>query len=114
MRRMDTIGLRDALLKVHGIGPETADDMLLYALQRPVFVIDAYTRRIFSRLGVIQGDEHYEAIRQLFESVMKKRVSAYNEYHALIVLHGKTTCRPSPLCSQCCVSRLCLYSEYRK
>lgn len=114
MRRMDTSSLREVLLEVHGVGPETADDMLLYALQRPVFVVDAYTRRIFSRLGIIQGNEHYETIRALFESVMKRRVSDYNEYHALIVLHGKSTCRPNPLCSGCCVSRLCAFRTERK
>ena len=66
----DTDTLRSRLLNVHGVGPETADDILLYALGRRVFVIDAYTRRIFSRIGLITGDEDYESLRQLFESGM--------------------------------------------
>lgn len=101
--------LRAALLKVHGVGPETADDILLYSFRRPVFVIDAYTRRIFSRLGLITGAEGYEALRERFEVALGEDTSLYNEYHALIVRHAKDTCRNKPLCQGCCLARVCSY-----
>jgi endonuclease-3 related protein len=101
--------LRQALLEVHGIGPETADDMVLYAFNRPVFVIDAYTRRIFSRLGLIAGDEGYETLRALFESKLKADADLYNEFHALIVTHGKDICRVKPACERCSMVNQCSY-----
>ena len=107
----DTQALRLELLSINGIGPETADDILLYAFDRPVFVIDAYTRRLFSRLGLIQGDESYETVRALFESALtgngQGRAVLFNEYHALIVRHGKYICRTRPLCAQCCLADSC-------
>ncbi len=108
LRRMDTAVLRHALLAVHGVGAETADDMLLYAFARPVFVIDAYTRRIFSRLGLANGSESYEALRKGFESALGSDVTLFNEYHALIVRHAKETCSKKPRCEDCCLSVLCL------
>jgi len=105
--RLPTDRLRDSLLRVHGIGPETADDILLYAFGRPVFVIDAYTRRIFSRLGLIAGDEKYETLRLAFESRLERDARLYNEYHALIVRHAKEYCRPHPHCTQCVISDFC-------
>jgi endonuclease III related protein len=105
--RLPTAALRAELLQVHGIGPETADDILLYAFNRPVFVIDAYTRRIFQRLGLIQGDEDYESLRQLFETALAVDVQLYNEYHALIVAHAKNFCRKRPLCTACQLRPLC-------
>ena len=99
--------LRQALLSVKGIGPETADDILLYAFHRPVFVIDAYTRRIFTRLGFITGKEDYETIRALFERALRPNVELFNEYHALIVSHGKSICRKQPLCNNCKLSGVC-------
>jgi endonuclease-3 related protein len=107
LARRPTAPLRAALLGVHGIGPETADDILLYAFERPVFVIDAYTRRIFQRLGVIDGDEDYESLRQLFETRLDADVPLFNEYHALIVAHGKDICRSRPRCTGCCLARSC-------
>ena len=107
MARMSTEELRCALLAVHGIGPETADDILLYAFERPVFVIDAYTRRVFARLGAIQGSESYETLRGAFEASLGEDVLLYNEYHALIVRHGKETCRKQPLCHSCCLATDC-------
>ncbi len=93
--------LRHGLLSVKGVGPETADDILLYAFNRPIFVIDAYTRRIFSRLGMIDGAEDYEQLRQRFEQQLAKRhkertqqVQIFNEYHALIVIHAKQSLLP--------------------
>lgn len=102
-----TPDLRNGLLSVHGIGPETADDILLYAFHRPVFVIDAYTRRIFSRLGLIEGKEQYETLRGRFEAALKTDAGLFNQYHALIVLHGKDTCRTKPRCDRCCLERTC-------
>lgn len=107
LARRPTAPLRAALLGVHGIGPETADDILLYAFERPVFVIDAYTRRIFQRLGVIDGDEDYESLRRLFETRLDADVPLFNEYHALIVAHGKDICRSRPRCTGCCLGVCC-------
>ena len=110
LSKWDTHALRHALLAVHGIGPETADDILLYAFQRPVFVIDAYTRRIFKRLGLIAGDESYEVLRQWFEKELNQepdKVELFNEYHALIVKHGKDICKTRPQCGACCLRKVC-------
>ncbi len=107
MARIPTPVLRRELLSIHGIGPETADDMLLYAFARPVFVIDAYTRRVFGRLGLIAGVEPYEALRARFEQALHTNVGLFNEYHALIVHHGKHICRRRPRCEACCLVREC-------
>ncbi len=99
--------LRAGLLGVNGIGPETADSILLYALERPVFVIDAYTRRVLSRHGLIQHDEPYEAFQGLFHSELRPDAKLFNEYHALFVRLGKTHCRPrKPLCDRCALDGL--------
>jgi endonuclease-3 related protein len=108
LRKIDTATLRDMLLSINGVGAETADDILLYALERPVFVVDAYTRRIFSRIGMLQGDEGYEDIRSGFEQVLGPDREVYNEYHALIVLHGKETCKTKPHCDQCSLKGICV------
>jgi len=104
---LDTHDLRQRLLAIHGIGPESADDMLLYAFDRPVFVVDAYTRRVFTRLGLLAGDEGYERIRHGFEAALGPDVPLYNEYHALIVRHGKDWCRTRPRCDGCCLRERC-------
>ncbi len=109
--KIATPELREALLAVHGIGPETADDILLYAFHRPVFVIDAYTRRIFQRLGLIQGTEDYEQLRQLFQNALGADVQMFNDYHALIVRHAKLACRKNPLCGRCCLAPVCSTSD---
>jgi len=101
LSRTPTPELRTQLLACHGVGPETADSILLYALDRPVFVVDAYTRRILSRYGLIAGDEPYEALRMMFESSLPRRPRLYNEYHALLVRLAKVNCRPRPLCDSC-------------
>lgn len=80
---------REELLSVNGIGKETADSILLYACGKPYFVVDAYTRRLLSGLGLIKGNEEYDEIRRLFESELQKNVELYKEFHALIVKHGK-------------------------
>ncbi len=97
----DTHTLRHGLLSVNGVGAETADDMLLYAFERPVFVIDAYTRRLFSRLGMVSGDEGYEHLRAMFEAELPVDVGLFNEYHAQIVIHAKDYCKTKPLCEHC-------------
>jgi endonuclease-3 related protein len=107
LAKVPTPELRHALLAVHGIGPETADDILLYAFKRPVFVIDAYTRRLFHRLGLVKETEDYETLRQLFERALESDVQLFNEYHALIVVHAKDVCRKRPLCSRCCLAAVC-------
>jgi len=83
---------REQLLDINGIGPETADSMLLYACGKPYFVVDAYTKRIFSALGMLNGHD-YEETRELFEHGLPKDVQLYKEYHALIVRHSKECCR---------------------
>lgn len=111
LSRLDIETLRKALLTVNGIGPETADDILLYAFEQPVFVIDAYTRRIFSRLQLTADDAGYETLRQQFESNLKMDAAVFNEYHALIVRHAKQACKRHPECSCCCLGRMCPSSE---
>lgn len=104
LRRIPTGTLRPMLLACSGIGPETADSILLYALGRPVFVIDAYTRRILSRYGLVGGDEPYEVLRLMFESSLPRRPGMYNEYHALLVQLAKVNCRARPICDSCPLS----------
>ena len=99
--------LRPALLGTHGIGPETADSILLYAANRPVFVIDAYTRRTFLRLGLVPEADNYDAWQELFMRALPPVAQLFNEYHALIVHHGKEVCRKRPLCAQCPLSVVC-------
>lgn len=106
LRRMDTDALRRFLLDIHGIGPETADDILLYAFERPVFVIDAYTRRLFSRLGWIEGREPYEVLREAVERALRRQTAIYGEYHALIVRHAKEPCSRRRDCHHCRVEAL--------
>lgn len=106
MRKVDTETLRLQLLSVNGIGPETADSMLLYALERPVFVIDAYTKRVLSRHGIMDGSESYERFQELFHTALACDVQLFNEYHALLVRLGKDFCKPGPRCKGCPLSGL--------
>lgn len=102
MFRAPTALLREQLLQVHGIGPETADSILLYAGNHPVFVVDAYTRRILERHGLAHAKESYEGLRGLFEKSLPNDPKLFNEYHALIVHTGKHHCRNrAPICSTC-------------
>ena len=100
--------LRDELLAVWGIGEETADSILLYAANRPVFVIDAYTRRIMSRIGIQPENDTYSDWQSLFMKNLLADISLFNEYHALLVRLGKETCRSKPLCPECCLKDICL------
>lgn len=103
--------LRSGLLGVHGVGPETADDILLYAFERPVFVIDAYTRRILGRLGMIDPTMGYEHLRAVIEAQLPSDVALYNQFHALLVAHGKAICRPRPRCAACVLREGCPRAE---
>jgi endonuclease-3 related protein len=98
---LETPVLREVLLGVNGIGPETADSILLYAGNRPVFVVDAYTRRFMIRHGWIGAEARYDDIARVFERGLPRDVALFNEYHALIVALGKDLCRPKPRCAEC-------------
>lgn len=99
--------LRPRLLATFGIGPETADAILLYAAGRAVFEVDAYTLRIFRRLGLGPEGDRYQAWQRWFEEALPPELDTYRRYHGLIVLHGKQTCRPRPRCEGCCLLDLC-------
>lgn len=99
--------LRPALFATHGIGPETADSILLYAAGRPVFVIDAYTRRTFFRLGLVPKADNFDGWQRLFMRALPVDAPLFNEYHALIVRHGKEVCRKRPLCHSCPLATVC-------
>lgn len=101
--------LRAELLKVKGIGPETADSIVLYAFEKPSFVIDAYTRRIFSRLKLCDEKDKYENIQKSFEDKLPSDVELFKEYHALIVEHAKRHCRKKPSCNGCILKKKCPY-----
>lgn len=100
--------LRDELLGIHGVGPETADDIVLYAAGKRTFVIDTYTKRVFGRIGMIEADTSYEDMRQWFLRHLPDDVSLFNQYHALIDAHGHATCLPkTPRCHDCSLTALC-------
>ena len=103
----DTCRLRQQLLYIHGIGQETADSILLYAAGKPIFVIDAYTRRITNRIGLTPDDNSYTAYQTLFMNNLPNDARLFNEYHALLVCLAKNVCRTRPLCCQCCLNSLC-------
>ena len=96
-----TDSLREELLAIRGIGPETADSILLYAFNRPVFVVDTYSARLAVRHGLIESPFGYEELQDLFQSNLPEDVQLYNEYHALIVKTGKDFCKPKPKCDKC-------------
>ena len=102
-----TAALRGALLGLNGIGPETADSILLYAWERPVFVVDAYACRLLVRLGICARSPAYAEASRVFEGVLEPRVALCNEYHALIVRHAVAHCRSRPACAGCPVRTLC-------
>ena len=101
MRSHDLHSLRERLLKVDGIGPETADSILLYALEKPIFVVDAYTKRIFSRHNLISEKWSDEEVQGMVMGELGRDVGIYNEFHALLVFLGKHWCRKSPRCDGC-------------
>ena len=101
MGRAQTGKLRKELLTVNGVGPETADSILLYALEKPVFVVDAYTYRVMSRHDMIGEEVSYDELQELFTRHLPLEVKLFNEYHALLVRVGKLHCRRQPHCQGC-------------
>lgn len=101
MFAQDLETLRGELLSVKGIGPETADSILLYAGNMPTFVVDAYTHRIFSRHGYVSEESAYDEMKSFFEENLPKDVKLFNEYHALLVNIGKRFCKPKKVCEPC-------------
>ena len=101
MFEQDWQELRTDLLTINGVGPETADSILLYAGEQPTFVIDAYTARVAKRHGWTEIDANYDTLKAFFESQLQRDVGLFNEYHALIVQVGKDSCKPSPKCEEC-------------
>ena len=93
--------LREQLLGVNGIGPETADSILLYAAEKPTFVIDAYTHRVAKRHGWVEQERDYHGLKEYFEAALPQEVPLYNEYHALLVRVGHEFCKPTPRCEHC-------------
>ena len=105
----ETASLRRELLSIHGIGPETADDILVYAAAKPSFVIDTYTTRILERLGIVQeeGRRKYADWQALFHDNLPADVPLFNEFHALLDHHAGHACRKTPLCHECCLLPMC-------
>jgi endonuclease-3 related protein len=113
LAREDPVPTREDLLKIWGIGPETADSIRLYAFRQPCFVVDAYTCRWIQRYGGF-ADARYQpvqsAVHRVFSTVSpEERVRHFNEFHALLVIHGKEICRKIPLCSDCPLKDCCIY-----
>lgn len=98
---LSTLTLREELLAIKGIGPETADSICLYAFEKPVFVVDTYTARILGRHGMIWPEAGYEEIREYCEGGLERDVLLFNEFHALLVRLGKDHCKPKPICAGC-------------
>ena len=101
LKRVEPARLREELLEIKGIGRETADSILLYALDVPTFVVDAYTWRVLSRHGLVPEETEYGEMKELFEGNLPRDAKLYNEYHALLVAAGKEFCRPVPRCAKC-------------
>jgi len=107
LQNMEIKELRTLLLSVKGIGPETADSIILYAFAKPSFVIDAYTKRIISRIGFCRKDISYDELQTLITNNIEKDTELYNEYHALLVEHAKRYCRIKPECNTCILKDSC-------
>ncbi len=113
LRRLRAVSLRRKLLSVNGIGPETADSIMLYALGKPVFVVDAYTKRILSRHGLLCERAGYDDVQRIFEKNLPTDRRLFNEYHALIVRLGKERCRKVPRCGGCPLNGLKILAKKR-
>lgn len=101
--------LRTELLSLNGIGPETADSIILYAAGKPVFVVDAYTKRIMHRIYGTDPEIGYDELQRYITSELPNDVSLYNDFHAQLVELGKNYCRAKPLCNKCPLKSYCLY-----
>ncbi|MEW6601259.1 MAG: endonuclease III domain-containing protein [Nitrospirota bacterium] len=106
MNDQDLHQLRHQLLEVNGIGPETADSILLYALDKPVFVIDAYTKRVLIRHKIVPESVTYHETQELFHKNLPVDAALYNEYHALFVMTGKHYCKSKPRCNECPLEKI--------
>ena len=104
---LDVRTMRRELLSIYGIGNETADDIVLYAAQKASFVVDEYTCRILTRLGKNPKGDGYEDYQSMFHKNLKADVLLFNEYHALLVRHGKEICKKTPKCDECCLFDVC-------
>ena len=113
MFAQDTQSLRAELRSIYGVGPETADDILVYAAGKPSFVIDAYTIRILQRVGLVpeEGRGGYADFQRLFHQQLPGDVALFNEYHALLDHHAGATCRKVPACAGCCLRKVCLTGQ---
>ena len=112
MYTQDVPELREELLSIYGVGPETADTIILYAAGKPSFVVDSYTYRLFSRLGWVTGRYNYDKLRALFMDNLPHDVDLFNEYHALIVSHGARIChKKTPNCQECRLQTSCAYYQ---
>jgi len=100
---------RDDVLGIKGVGDETADSIMLYAFGQASFVVDAYTHRIFTRMGLVEKDAKYLEIKKMFEDALATDVELYQEYHALIVEHAKRHCKTKPECEGCVLKEICKY-----
>jgi endonuclease III related protein len=101
LENLDADSLRQQLLSINGIGLETADSIVLYAFNKPIFVIDTYTCRVMGRHCFIEPGADYEQVRDVFESFLPSDVKLFNEFHALLVMVGKNFCKPKPKCEGC-------------
>ena len=109
--RLNDAELRSELLEIKGVGPETADAIVLYAFRRSVFVVDAYFRRFFARIGMIDGTEPYDELRVEVQAAMRGTTEFYGEFHALIVTHAKERCRTRPRCESCVLKAVCDHAQ---
>ena len=98
---------RENLLSVWGVGPETADSILLYAYNKPFFVIDTYTKRILARMGLVKSNVSYNELQHMFHKALPRNTELFKEYHALLVEHAKKYCRTKPLCDECVLKEEC-------
>ena len=111
MREGKTDILRKMLLDIHGVGDETADTILLYAFDKPTFIVDNYTKRLFYRLGIINENVSYGTLKSLFLNEIKSDSDLLKEYHALIIDHGQKVCGKKPKCENCCLLDVCSTGE---
>lgn len=111
LKKISPGDFRNELLAIKGVGPETADSILLYAYDVKSFVVDAYTKRILSRIGLIRENAEYEVVRQLFHRNFKGEKEEYRQYHAFFVVHGKEYCRKNPLCESCFLNNQCVFAQ---
>lgn len=108
-RRLPTATVRSQLLAIDGIGPETADAILLYALGKSVFIVDTYTKRLFTRLGYVLEEDTYNSWQTFVSSHVHRTTYTFQQYHALIVEHSKARCKSKPICNGCPLASYCTY-----